>query len=174
MRIRLARDEDAVAIAGVHVESWRSTYRDIVAVDYLASLSIDQHAERWREILRKHNAKNCTFVAENKDKQIIGFASAGPQRDPTIKFEAELYAIYLLESVQRQGLGGGLLQAVVSHLFRDGFKNMLVWVLEENPSRSFYEAQGGQYVTEKAITIGNQELIEVAYGWPDLKPLLET
>jgi len=174
MIIRLAGEEDAEAIARVHVDSWRSSYKGIIAADYLASLSLDRRAERWREVLEKQDAKNCTFVAENKDEQIVGFASGGPQRDSTINYEAELYAIYLLESAQRQELGGGLLKAIAGHLFRSGFKDMLVLVLEENPSRKFYEAQGGQYVTEKPITIGDQELIEVAYGWSDLKPLSES
>jgi len=173
MNIRLAVEDDAAAIARVHVHSWRSSYKGIIAADYLESLSVGRRTERWREVLEKQDAKNCTFVAEDKDKQIIGFASGGLQRDSTINYEAELYAIYLLESAQRQRLGSGLLQAVANHLFRGGFKNMLVWVLEENPSRKFYEVQGGQHVTEKPITIGEQELIEVAYGWPSLQQLLD-
>ena len=174
MKIRPARVSDVDGIARVHVESWRSTYRDIISADYLASLSIDYHAERWLEILRKKNSKNCAFVAEDKSEQIIGFASGGPQRDATIEYEAELYAIYLLESAQRLRLGSDLAQAVAGHFVTDGFKNMLVWVLENNPSRQFYEFIGGQYITKKAITIGDQELIEVAYGWRNLQTLLET
>lgn len=173
MRIRLARKEDAEAIARVHVESWRSTYRGIIAADFLANLSLENHAERWREILKMQNQKNYTFVADNTDRQIAGFISGGSQRDLKINYEAELYALYLLESAQRRGLGIRLVQAATSHLFRDGFKNMLVWVLENNPSRKFYEALGGQYVTEKAIIIGDQKLTEVAYGWLDLRLLLE-
>lgn len=172
MNIRLAREDDARAIAGVHVASWQSTYRNILPADYLANLSIDRREERWREVLRNQDTRNCTFVVENEEKQIIGFASAGPQRDPNINFKAELYAIYLLESAQRQGLGGSLIQAAAVHLARSGFKDMLVWFLEGNPSRKFYESRGGQYITKKAITIGEQELTEVAYGWSDLEPLL--
>jgi ribosomal protein S18 acetylase RimI-like enzyme len=173
MRIRRARKEDAEAIARVHVESWRSTYRGIIAADFLANLSLENHAERWREILRTQNQKDYTFVADNTDGQIAGFISGGPQRDLKIHYEAELYALYLLESAQRRGLGRRLVLAATSHLLRDGFKNTLVWVLENNPSRKFYEALGGQYVTEKAIMIGDQKLTEFAYGWLDLRRLLE-
>ncbi|MGD8406538.1 MAG: GNAT family N-acetyltransferase [Anaerolineales bacterium] len=171
MKIRPAREKDAGAIASVHVDSWRSTYRDIIAPDYLASLSVDYHSERWLEILRRQNAKNCVFVAEKKDKQIIGFASGGPQRDPQLNYDGELYAIYVLETAQRHGLGTRLTHAVGDYLVTNGFENMLVWVLEDNPFRLFYEALGGEYVSKKTITIDEQELIEVAYGWRNLPEL---
>jgi hypothetical protein len=48
---------------------------------------------------------------------------------------------------------------------------MLVWVLAANPGRAFYATLGGQQVDEKEITIGAAPLLEVAYGWPDLREL---
>ena len=171
MKIRSARKGDVDAVASVHVKSWQSTYKDIIATDYLANLSIDCHAKQWRELLRRQNTKNCIFVAENKDEQIIGFASGGPQRDPQMNYDGELYAIYLLQIAQRRGLGTRLTYAVANYLAINGFENMLVWVLEDNPSRLFYEALGGKYVSKKMITIGEQELIEVAYGWRNLPEL---
>jgi len=50
---------------------------------------------------------------------------------------------------------------------------MLVWVLAENPACSFYAALGGQQVYEKTETIGGASLVEVAYGWRDLRALVE-
>ncbi|MGB7876830.1 MAG: GNAT family N-acetyltransferase [Anaerolineales bacterium] len=174
MKIRPACEEDVGTIAGVHVDSWQSTYRDIIATDYLARLSVDHHAERWLEILRKQDTKNCIFVAENKDDQVIGFASGGPQRDLRLNYDGELYAIYLLEIAQRRGLGTRLTHAVANHLAMNGFESMLVWVLDGNPSNQFYAALGGEYVSKKMINIGEQELTEVAYGWRNLHDLVKT
>jgi hypothetical protein len=42
---------------------------------------------------------------------------------------------------------------------------MIVWVLRDNPYRRFYEAVGGEVVSERMISIGEAELPEVAYGW---------
>lgn len=56
-------------------------------------------------------------------------------------------------------------------LAADGLKSMLVWVLADNQSRRFYEALGGRFVTQQTITIGGQELTEVAYGWNDVGAL---
>lgn len=174
MKIRPAREGDVDALASVHVKSWQSSYRDIISADYLASLSIDYHAERWREFLRKQNTKSCIFVAENKDEQIVGFASGGRQSDPQLNYDGELYAIYLLQIAQRRGLGTRLTYSVANHLAMNGFENMLVWVLEDNPSRQFYEALNGKYVSEKTIVIGKQKLLEVAYGWKNLHDLLKS
>jgi hypothetical protein len=41
-----------------------------------------------------------------------------------------------------------------------------------SPARAFYEALGGIAVRRQPIDIGGATLTEVAYGWPDLAPLL--
>ncbi len=49
---------------------------------------------------------------------------------------------------------------------------MLVWVLEQNPARGFYEHLGGVDLRAKPIQIGGKDLVEVAYGWRDLRTLV--
>ena len=61
---------------------------------------------------------------------------------------------------------------VAANLAGSGVRGMVVWVLAGNPSRSFYEALGGQHVSVKPVTIGGVRLEEVAYGWPDIRALL--
>jgi hypothetical protein len=43
MRVREANPTDAAAIAKVHVDSWRTTYKSIVPDDFLANLSYEEH-----------------------------------------------------------------------------------------------------------------------------------
>ena len=50
---------------------------------------------------------------------------------------------------------------------------MLVWVLEKNPFRAFYEALGGRQIYEKEVTFGEARLVEVAYGWQNISRLAE-
>lgn len=173
MKIRPAHVNDAEGIARVHVESWQSTYKGIIAENYLASLSIKRRAERWRKNLSDQTSRTWVFVVEKTNKQIVGIASGGPQRDPQLNYDGELYAIYLLEEAQRRRLGSRLMHALADQLAAHGYKRLLVWVLESNPSRKFYEALGGKYVAKKIIAIGKQDLIEVAYGWQNLRTLLE-
>ncbi len=173
MRIREATVDDAAAIARVHVDAWRTTYPGIVPDTYLARLSYEKRARNWRDILSGVIEPQFVYVAQDVTGNIVGFASGGQERQGDPHYKGELYGIYLLVGHQRQGIGRQLVQTVARRLGQQGFHAMLIWVLRDNPSRTFYEALGGKPVYEKPITIGETTLIEVAYGWPDLQTLTE-
>jgi len=173
--IRKATLDDAAGIARVHVDSWRTTYKSQIADEFLAGLSYERREQGWIDNLSNPQSNSLLYVAETEPGQIIGFVSAGPRRAGDLDYpdyKGELYAIYLLAESQGQGTGRRLMQAAVRELCERGIVSMLLWVLKENePSRRFYEVVGGSYLGEKPITIGNQNLIEVAYGWQDLPSL---
>jgi len=173
MRIREANIDDSAGIARVRVDSWRTAYAGIVPDDHLAGLSYRQDERRGRERFPKPDDAGFVYVAEDDSGQIVGYASAGPERGGDPGYKGELYAIYLLPAYQRKGIGRQLTLTVVRRLLQQGFRSMLVWVLAENPSRGFYEALGGKRLYEKPIVIGGAELIEVAYGWQDLRKLVK-
>jgi len=173
MLLRDAGPGDAAGIARVHVESWRTTYRGIVPDAYLDSLSREHREEVWSGMLSAPEEGSFTLVAEDQDGEIIGFASAGPERSGDPIYRGELYAIYLLEGHQQRGLGRQLTRAVVRRLADRGLCSMLVWVLADNPSRAFYECLGGVVVRTQPTEIGGLSLEEVAYGWGDTGPLLD-
>lgn len=170
MRIREASVSDAGGIARVHVDTWRTAYAGIVPAGLLAQLSCERSEGRWRENLS--GAGTFGYVAEDDDGRIVGFAFAGPERDGDPVYQGELYAIYILEDYQRRGIGRQLVRAVVGRLVERGLYSMLIWVLAENPARGFYEALGGQPVRQKHLERGGKELLEIAYGWEDIRPLL--
>ena len=58
---------------------------------------------------------------------------------------------------------------VALQLTQYGHNSFLVWVLEANPYRRFYESLDGQPAGEKMVEIGDRKLKEVAYGWADMK-----
>ena len=169
MRIRQATLDDIPGIARVHVDTWRTAYVDIVPAAHLAGLSYEQRESRWREILIPMGDLRCHFVAENDSGQIVGIATGGPERDGMPGYDGEIFGLYVLAAYQSQGIGRALLQTVAQRLAADRFKAMILWVLKDNlQARAFYETMGGAPAGEKMITIGGTELIEVAYGWPDL------
>jgi ribosomal protein S18 acetylase RimI-like enzyme len=168
MIIREAKENDSAAIARVHIDSWRTTYRDMVSTDHLASLSYEEREQRWQEFFSATDSVQFAYVAEYDDELIVGFASGGPNRDIGSIYEGELYAIYLLEEHQHQGIGRELTRAVVKRLLQEGMSSMQVWVLAENPGGGFYESIGGRRLKEQEMVIGGTTLIEVAYGWSDL------
>lgn len=169
MKIRKATLADAKGIARVHVDSWIATYRSIVPDTYLDQLNYDTREQLWKENLKANN----NFVAENDDGELIGFADGGKER--TGKYAAlkgELYSIYILPEYQGKSIGSSLMKKVVHHLKENGLNSMLIWVLEENLSRGFYEKMGGKEVDRKTLSISGKELSEIAYGWEDFNFLL--
>ena len=169
IRIRQAVDSDARGIARVHVDSWRSTYAGIVPSEHLAALDYDRREANWHRLLA--DRRQVAFVAEDRHGRIIGFVSGGPERNHDNAYPGELYAVYLLASCQGRGLGRRLVAALAEWFLSRGWQSMLLWVLEDNPSRGFYEALGGVRIKQETVAIGGTELAEVAYGWSDISPL---
>ena len=164
--------DDAAAIARVQVAGWRDTYRGIVPQEFLDSISVGDWTERRFRELVSSMAGACSHVAE-VENEIVGWAYSGPNRDQDSTYTGELYAIYLLPECQRRGIGLALTVSAAKSLIESGMSSMLLWVLAENwPARRFYEALGGEYISEQQITIGNVSLPEVAYGWKDLGQLI--
>lgn len=163
--IRLATIADAAAIAQVHVASWRSTYADIVPQAYLDSLDITARTHSWSEQIVA--ARSNFLVAEDIDG-VVGFICGGALCEPIPGYDAELYAIYLLQNRQGQGIGRRLTIALSNSLHAAGFIAMAVWVLERNPAVGFYERLGATHLARKQIEIGGATLDEIALGWPSL------
>jgi GNAT superfamily N-acetyltransferase len=163
--------DDARAIGEVHLSSWRTTYRGIGIDDFLDNHTVEQRVAVWKPILCNPESKTFVYVAEI-DGRIVGFAAAGPERSDDAEYEGELYALYLLQDYQRQGIGRKLLRAAAERLVQSGVTSMLIWVLAVNPARYFYEACGGQAVREKPIDWGGKTFDEIGYGWSDLSGYL--
>lgn len=172
IHIRQATPDDAVGIARVHVDSWRSSYAGIVPQEILSGLSYDERQTLWNDILNPLRADTRCFVAETQEAEIVGFAGGGLASKGSEAYEGEIYSIYLLQDYQRKGLGRRLLLAVAERFHDDGIGSFLLWVFEENyGARQFYESLGGELVARKDMKIGGVEVVEVAYGWQDIAGL---
>ncbi|HTC76605.1 MAG TPA: GNAT family N-acetyltransferase [Edaphobacter sp.] len=169
LKIRKAKIEDASAIGHVQVESWKTTYAGIVSDIFLNSMNKEERAQSWREQIL---ADNILILVAEEETGIFGFAAGGEIREKLEEYDAELYAIYLLRERQRQGVGGTLCLALASALQTSGFTSMVVWVLEQNPSVSFYQRLGAVQIARKVIDIGGDDLQELAFGWPSLDRLI--
>ena len=104
---------------------------------------------------------------------IAGFADAGGQRDASLSFAGEIYAIYVLRRAQRRGLGRRLMGAMAHQLGAAGFPGASLWVAAANaPARRFYEALGGRLVGQRTETQEDWQVETVAYGWDDFSRLI--
>lgn len=174
VHIRAATPDDAEGVARILVDTWRSAYRHIFPADFLAGLSYEERAQRWRERLAEFGSRLFTLVAEAGDGTLIGLVSGGVERDGVPGYDGEIYAVYVLPAYHRRKIGRQLMAAGARQLAADGYRALLLWVLEENRrARAFYEALGGQAVGRKSAVIGETPVIEVAYGWPDVEIFLQ-
>jgi GNAT superfamily N-acetyltransferase len=166
--IRRAVRSDASGIARVHVSSWKTTYKDLVPQSYLEKLDVNTRTMRWEELLC---GDSVTFIAEEAGN-LCGFINGGTSRESLGKHDCEIYAIYVLAEAQRRGIGKDLMHSLAQTFAQFGYRQPLVWVLAENPSRNFYARMGARQVADKPIEIGGARLIEVAYGWNSIDDLI--
>jgi ribosomal protein S18 acetylase RimI-like enzyme len=168
--LRPAEVADSSAIARIHVAGWQSAYRDIVADEHLDSLSIDQRQAFWKQQL--HHDPCLLYVAEDAVRGIVGFAYAGAHHGNFREFRGEIHAIYVLDQFQRHGIGRQLFFHAAAALQQAEYPSMMVWALKQNPYRKFYERLGGKLLGEEVTCIGNRELVQVAYGWPEVSAVV--
>lgn len=176
MEIRVPRKGEGLAIARVHVTSWQTTYKGIIKQDVLDNLAVEPRAQYWESMIEKQllgdSDHELLFVACNAEQEIVGFASGGSNRSQDLDAEGELYAIYILEEYQRQGIGKRLITQVAQALKNRGQGTMLVWVLADNPAKEAYEKLGATVINSTYIDIGGDKLLEYALIWKDIDVLL--
>ncbi|MDQ0882345.1 GNAT family N-acetyltransferase [Peribacillus sp. V2I11] len=170
MLIREATVADAEGIAIVHVDCWRSTYKDIMPMDFLDNLSYEKRTELWKKNISGEG--NYIYVAENNEGEIAGFISGGKREKNQVEDSGDLTAIYILENFQRMGIGKKLIKELFFKFEELGFKTIFVEVLEDNDSRYFYEAFGAELLKTEKIKMADAELKLLVYEWKDISPVL--
>lgn len=137
--LRIAAPPDARGIAEVHVATWRSAYRGLVAPRYLDGLDANARVTQWQRILSEVPAERRHWVAASGGLT-VGFASAGPARDEDLDATGELYALYVSPEHWCQGIGAALLDAALTFVRTQGRPRVSLWVLADNDrARRFYE-----------------------------------
>jgi ribosomal protein S18 acetylase RimI-like enzyme len=138
LEVRAAEADDAAAIAAVHVRTWQGAYRHVFPAEGLDALAVDERTAGWERVFA--TGRQRVFVAV-RDGAVVGFVSVGSSRDDDA--EGELYAIYVLPEEWGHGSGRLLMDAALSALREDGYRDAILWVLEDNPrTRRFYERSG--------------------------------
>jgi ribosomal protein S18 acetylase RimI-like enzyme len=175
-QIRVGIPSDAPALGSMHVASWRETYAALLPDKMLSSLSVEARSAAWAKIMQEPATGRSTviYLAEH-DGAIVGFGSCGAQRTESLKnkgYDGEVSAIYVLREFQKRKIGTRLLRAMSSDLIRRGFSAVALWVLRDNArARRFYERYVGQVIAEREDLRDGTVLVELAYGWPDLRAL---
>jgi ribosomal protein S18 acetylase RimI-like enzyme len=136
--IRRARPADAAAIADIHVRTWQAAYEHVFGAERLATLDSAQREQRWRRALEAGD--QAAYVAE-QGGAVVGWATVGPSHEEASS--GELYGIYVAPEAWGAGAAPVLLRAAVDELRAQGYADVVLWVLADNPrARRFYEREG--------------------------------
>lgn len=171
MKIRKAIVQDAEGIGTVHVDSWRTTYKDIVPDEFLNKLSYKQRTLLWERHLE--DLTKLILVVENNDGDIIGFSSAGKRETAPFPNSIYLETLYLLEAYQGKGLGKLLLKELFLFFQQNNYQTIYVEVLADNKTKYFYEHFGAKLITSLEINIGGKVLEELVFEWDDITKVIE-
>ncbi|WEX79085.1 GNAT family N-acetyltransferase [Sinorhizobium numidicum] len=170
IEIRPAVPSDALMMASVLVETWRSTFRGLISDAYLDAMTVEDQAIRHARRMRVAGVFH-TVAVEMATKKVIGLASYGRARSMPPAFDRELYTLYLLEEFQGAGIGSALVRTIGGHCRQMGASSLFAWVLAGNPNRVFYERLGARAVGQGRVSVGGESHDQVAYRWDDLAAL---
>jgi ribosomal protein S18 acetylase RimI-like enzyme len=174
--IRPAGPADAEEIARVQTITWRATYGRLLSMQALDRVERSWDVAHWRRSLERTDDKSVTLVLDGPRTGIVGFCVAGPRRgknDPILRsFQAEIYLLYLIPSVQKRGHGKRLMSAMARVLRARGVKSTLVWALATNQSAiGFYQCLSGSILMRCQKPFFGEPVNEIALGWRDIDVL---
>ena len=141
MRFREATAADALAVARLHAESWRTHYRGAYRDAYLDGDVVEDRLRVWQERLSTPAPNQFVVLAEDHD-DLIGFACVYGGADPT--WGSLLDNLHVRPGHQRRGVGAGLLAEVAAWCRANHPEcGLYLWVLVQNQqAQRFYRRLG--------------------------------
>ena len=102
--IRQAHRTDALHIAAVHVETWRTVYPRLLPESMLAGLSVEAEQTSWERLLSGGPTETWVGLVEGT---VVGWAVLGPPQDDDLDpaLVHELHGLYLLPRFWGRGVG---------------------------------------------------------------------
>ncbi|MCF2586894.1 GNAT family N-acetyltransferase [Brevibacterium sp. UCMA 11752] len=130
---------DVEAVAQVHVETWRETYRGLMPDELLDSPDMMGKRRRmWSSLITPENHPDHVSAIADQDGAIVGIALSGPSEAEDRPGDRQLFVLYAYAAVHGWGIGQQLLDAVVSRSERTS-----LWVADPNPrAQAFYRRNG--------------------------------
>ena len=172
VRIRPATAADAAAIARLHAESWRLTYRGILADAYLDGPVAAERLELWTRRFALPAAQR-PFVLVAEAAELAGFVCVLRSADP--EWGLCLDNLHVRPPFRSGGWGRRLFAEAVRWALATAPECPLhLWVFEANRDAArFYERLGGEAVERRVNeAVAGMPAPSIRYAWRDLATLL--
>lgn len=165
--LRDAGPPDAEAIARLHVEVWRDTYRGIAPEHAFRTLDVAARLPSWQERLAATGGRQGVLLVEAGDT-LAGIGHYGAPEDPAFGTLGEVKKLYVTRAFARQGIGRQLLCEMARRLRALGYPGVgLGVVIDNHPARAFYEAMGGRMIASYTDPGPTWRSDNVLYAWHD-------
>ena len=164
--------DDEGAIAALHADSWRRTFRGLLPDRYLDEDITAERAEAWRQRFADpaREVGTVTIVAE-QDGELVGFVHSVIDDDP--KWGTLLDNLHVRHDVQGRGIARRLIGETAAVLRERGRQRVYLWALEANErARHLYGALDGEAVETSVWEFAGAAIPSFRYAWADLDPLL--
>ncbi|MHA7304184.1 GNAT family N-acetyltransferase [Arthrobacter sp. TMN-49] len=145
--LRRAQPADAPAMARVHVDTWRETYRGLMSDAVLDDPVLLSWRERfWAAALVDPKYDKNNIAVASSDGTIIGIAMSGSSLDDAAEPQ-QLHVLYAYAAFHGSGVGTALLNEVIAPT-----AHAALWVADPNPrAQAFYRKNG--FVSDGAVKI---------------------
>lgn len=175
MNIRNAEHTDADAIALIHAESWRSSYRGILTDEFLEGAVWDERRSFWQKRMPEPGAENRLVLLVHHKTEVHGFLCL--YLDADSRWGALLDNLHIVPGMRSRGFGSMMMSRAAAWVLqqRPG-SGMYLWVYEQNlEARGFYEKLGGlQGETLLKRTVEGKQVSTLRYVWRDLHGLADS
>jgi GNAT superfamily N-acetyltransferase len=165
MTLRPATIDDRVAIARLHADSWRATYRGAYRDEYLDGDVVADRLRVWESRLSTPAANQLVLVAEDEGT-IVGFACAYGGDDA--RWGTLLDNLHVRPGTHGRGTGRRLLSDVALWCRdRHPDRGLYLWVLSQNArARRFYERMGATDCGgDVSVPPGGGQIDSRRYAW---------
>lgn len=170
VQIRPAILADSAGIAHVQISSYLTAYKLFIPLPYYDEMTEAEQTQDWTDLMNDPQHEPL-YVAAN-DRQVVGYALGKTQPPGFDENMGELDAVHVLKDYQRHGIGSRLFTTVAHEMKQRGKTGMVLWTLEGNPVRAFYERLGGTLAGTKEYDVDDIHVTEVAYRWNDIDTLI--
>lgn len=173
MRYREATKDDAAAIAHLHAESWRITYRGAYPDEYLDGPVRDDRLAVWTKRFSDPPPEQYVVVAED-GVELAGFGCVYGAKDD--RWGSYLDNLHTAPARHREGIGTGLIADITQWCCEHHAEHGLyLSVHETNTSaRRFYERLGATDRGGETVVSSSGSLVAVRrYAWDALDDLIQ-